>query len=177
VADAAPPPPPLQPALTCLTQPHFTSVDAFEGDPPPLSLASTCSTQCTATSFTGVYAFDEDPSLSLHRRVWSSLTASSFTSVDMFDGDPPPPLHRPRRVRSNSSLASTRLIQPPHLQRALTCLTFLQPLLLHLYMNTQVFPKSLHKSTPGIPQHPKKKDFAIMPGLVRISNRVLWVSG
>ena len=32
-----------------------------------------------------------------------------------------------------------------------------QPLLLHLYMNTWVFPKSLHKSTPGIPHHPKKK--------------------
>ena len=52
-----------------------------------------------------------------------------------------------------------------------------QPLLLYLYMNTWVFPKSLHKSTPGIPHHPKKKDFAVMPGLVRISNRVLWVSG
>ena len=47
-----------------------------------------------------------------------------------------------------------------------------QPLLLHLYMNTQVFPKSIHKSTPGIPHHPKKKDFAVMPGLVRISNRL-----
>ena len=32
-----------------------------------------------------------------------------------------------------------------------------QPLLLHLCMNTQVFPKSLYKSTLGIPHHPKKR--------------------
>ena len=103
VAGAAPPPPPLRPALTRLTQPHFTSVDAFEGDPPPLSLVSTCSTQRTAASFTSVYAFDGDPSLSLHRRVWRSLTASScstethcppFTGLDIFD----PTLHWRRHV-------------------------------------------------------------------------------
>ena len=52
-----------------------------------------------------------------------------------------------------------------------------QPLLLHLCMNTWVFPKSLHKSTPGIPHHPKKKAFAVVPELVRITNNIFWVGG
>jgi hypothetical protein len=43
-----------------------------------------------------------------------------------------------------------------------------QPLLLHLYINTQVFPNSLHKSTPGIPHHPKKRTSPWCRGWLRL---------
>ena len=33
-----------------------------------------------------------------------------------------------------------------------------------------------HKSTPGIPHQPKKQSIAVVPGLVRISNRVFLLS-
>ena len=35
----------------------------------------------------------------------------------------------------------------------------------------QDLPKSYHQSTPGIPHHPKKPSLAVVPGLVRISNK------
>jgi hypothetical protein len=38
-------------------------------------------------------------------------------------------------------------------------------------------PESYHQSTPGIPHHPKFKGIAVVPGLVRISNRVFWLGG
>ena len=45
--------------------------------------------------------------------------------------------------------------------------------MLHLYVKTQDLPEPYDQSTPGIPHHPKKGTFAVVPGLVRISNRVL----
>jgi hypothetical protein len=55
-----------------------------------------------------------------------------------------------------------------------------QPLLLHLYMKTQVFPKSLHKSTPGIPHHPKKRTLPWCRGWLglvigSLGERVRWL--
>jgi hypothetical protein len=44
-------------------------------------------------------------------------------------------------------------------------------------MKTRDLSKPYDQSTLGIPHHPKKRTFAVVPGLVRISNRVLWVSG
>jgi hypothetical protein len=38
-------------------------------------------------------------------------------------------------------------------------------------------PKSLHKCIWAKPHHPKKQSIAVVPGLVRISNRVFWVGG
>ena len=46
-----------------------------------------------------------------------------------------------------------------------------------LYINTRVLPKSLHKCIWDKPHHPKKQSIAMVPGLVRISNRVFWVGG
>jgi len=52
----------------------------------------------------------------------------------------------------------------------------------HLYMpllciNTRVLPKSLHKCIWDKFHHPKKQSIAVVPGLVRISNRVFWLDG
>ena len=49
--------------------------------------------------------------------------------------------------------------------------------MLHFYMKTRDLSKPYDQSTPAIPHHPKKRTFAMVPGLVRISNRVLWFSG
>jgi hypothetical protein len=44
-------------------------------------------------------------------------------------------------------------------------------------INTRVLPKSLHKCIWDKPHHPKKQSIAVVPRLVRISNRVFWVCG
>ena len=43
--------------------------------------------------------------------------------------------------------------------------------------HTQDLPEPYHQSTLGIPHQPKKRSFAMVPWLVRISNMVFWVGG
>jgi hypothetical protein len=38
-------------------------------------------------------------------------------------------------------------------------------------------PTMVHKSTAALAHHPKKQSIAVVPGLVRISNRDFWVDG
>jgi len=122
----------------------------------------------TAIPFTGVDAFDGDTSPSTcidtfgaapppPSPVSTHLVQPLFTSVDAAPTPPPSPvstgsteIHHPLSTSLDvfaSSLASTRLIQPPPLQLALTCSTqaqdppftsiniFLPPLIIHRPIN------------------------------------------
>jgi hypothetical protein len=92
--------------------------------------------------------------------LWRDVGTNSNLSTHLRSEDAPPPLPFPK--------GCGRLILAQRRNSALDARFMYQ---------YQDLPEPYHQSTPGIPHHPKKRSIAVVPGLVRISNRFFWLGG